>query len=75
MEHSCGPTPETTTLETLDQMRDTMTRQVDEDIRMRLNGWGQHEQNRGESSPVCVLMNSKTAFYNPKSVQTIFLQL
>ena len=55
--------------------QDTMTRQVDEDIRMRLNGWGQHKQSRGESTPVCVLMNSKTAFYNPKSVQTIFLQL
>ena len=55
--------------------QDTMTHQVDEDVRMRLSGWGQHEQKRGENKPVCVLMNSKTAFYNPKSVQTIFQQL
>ena len=54
---------------------DTMTRQVDEDVRMRLSGWGANRICRKNSEPQCVLMNSKTAFFNPKSVQTIFKQL
>ena len=56
--------------------RDTMTRQIDEAVRMRSRGWGE-EQRRSPSTetPRCVLMNGKEAFYKPKIVQTIFKQL
>ena len=59
--------------------QDTLTRQVDEDVRMRMNGWGEDEvQSRRRenisTTPDCVLMNGNGAFYQPKSVHTVFRQ-
>ena len=55
--------------------RDTMTRQIDEAVRMRSRGWGEQAQRRNAGTAKCVLMNGKEAFYKPKIVQTIFKQL
>ena len=44
--------------------RDTLSRQVDEDVRMRLSGWGDDQMVRRKSAekngvPKCELMNGK----------------
>ena len=65
-------------LEMEGSFRDPMSRQVDEDVRMRMCGWGQdsmQRQGRTETAQKCVLMNGKGEYFKPKSVRTIFQQL
>ena len=58
--------------------RDTMSRQIDEDVRMRGRGWGEDCMTRQRrdipAAPKCVLMNGKSEYFKPKSIQTIFKQ-
>ena len=61
------------------RFKDTMTRQVDEDVRLRESGWGMDdamaETGCGNFGPKCVLMNGNGDYYKPKSVQTQFRQM
>ena len=57
--------------------RDTLSRQIDEDVRMRRTGWGEDALNTSEvpgDSPRCILMNGKGEYFKPKIIQTIFKQ-
>ena len=57
--------------------RDTMSRQIDEDVRMRRSGWGEDALRRSDlnrDSPRCVLMNGKGEYFKPKIIETIFRQ-
>ena len=57
--------------------RDTMSRQIDEDVRMRNCGWGDDALRRNinpEPTPKCILMNGKSEYFKPKIIETIFKQ-
>ena len=59
------------------RFKDTLTRQVDEDVRLRESGWGLQDDlwlGCGKSGPKCVLLNGNGNYYKPKSVQTQFRQ-
>ena len=56
-----------------------MSRQVNEDVRTRMCGWGDDEMRRRQSenmknSPMCTLMNGRGEYYRPKTGKTIFKQ-
>ena len=58
--------------------QDTMTRQVDEAVRMGQCGWGEDVLRRTSNiqpAPKCKLMNSKNEWFKPKIVETVFRQL
>ena len=62
------------------RFRDSLTRQVDEDVRLRESGWGQDDDlwtggGCGNSGPKCVLMNGNGDYFKPKSVRTQFRQM
>ena len=59
--------------------RDTLSRQVDEDVRMRMFGWGDDDMRKRQSEniknlPMCTLMNGRGEYYQPKTVRTMFRQ-
>ena len=59
--------------------RDTLARQVDEDVRMRQSGWGDDQMarrltNSTTPAPQCELMNGRGEYFQPKTVRTIFKQ-
>ena len=60
------------------QFTDSLTRQVDEDIRLRESGWGPDDDvwiGCGKTGPKCVLLNSQGDYYKPKSIRTQFRQM
>ena len=65
-------------LEVEGTFQDTMTRQVDEAVRMGQCGWGEDVLRRTSNiqpAPKCKLMNSKNEWFKPKIVETVFRQL
>ena len=64
-------------LEVEGRFKDTLTRQIDEDVRLRESGWGLQDDmwlGCDKSGPKCNLLNSNGNYYKPKSVQTQFRQ-
>ena len=62
------------------KFKDCMTRQVDEDVRLRESGWGQDDDMLAwagcdKSGPKCVLLNGNGDYFKPKSVRTQFRQM
>ena len=60
------------------QFTHSLTRQVDEDIRLRESGWGLDDdvwRGCGKTVPNCVLLNSQGDYYKPKSIRTQFRQM
>ena len=62
------------------RFKDCMTRQVDEDVRLRESGWGMDDNMQARagcvnSGPKCVLLNGNGDYFKPKSVRTQFRQM
>jgi hypothetical protein len=60
------------------QFTESLTQQVDEDIRLRESGWGLDDDvwiGCGKTGPRCVLLHSQGDYYKPKLIRTQFRKM